>query len=248
MLKWLILSGLAAVSSWTPAQPSGEIADLFPVDRFPDHFYEVTSEQTGWGVTTGWVHSHWLGSWEASGEAQVTHLLRVTTFCDPDLRLPPVMEEITLQLDEEGLAALQMRSITAGLPDEVTVFPSGTWVVPVPVEEGREWLASNDRLKSWTQIVATDAPNPNRSIEEAGPCVQTINVTAERRPRGLVALFVTESWWARGFGPVQIIESSEVRAEMDWEVLAPNELARFVDERESMRQHATLCLARPFDE
>jgi hypothetical protein len=213
-------------------------------EQHPDLFFEVTSTQVGWGTTTGWVHWHWLGGWEASGEATLTKVLAYSTWADPELRLPPVMEELSLRLDDSGLALVRKRSVTAELPDEVTDFPPGSWVLPLPIEQGRTWTTETPSVRTWSQITSTEAESPNTLVTRA-PCVVTLSVAAEHRTSGAVVVDTTETWWAPGVGPVQFEQAHGSPPGLDWDALPPEALGAVASQRASFEQHATLKLVPP---
>lgn len=238
----LWLSLLSALGLCAPAPEP--LAPYVPFEQHPDLFFEVTSEQAGWGTTTGWVHWHWAGGWEASGEATLTTLWAISTFADPDLRLPPVLEEMRLRLDASGLALVRRRAITAELPDEVVDFPAGSWLLPLPIEAGRTWTTEQGATRTWGQIVSAEAESPNPLFTGA-PCVVTLAVAAERRSSGIVVVDVTRTWWAPGVGPVFMEQAHGAPEGLDWEQLAPEALGALAERAGELRQRATLRLV-PF--
>jgi hypothetical protein len=175
----------------------------------------------------------------------LTRVLQMQTFHDPDLRLPPVMEEHTLEFSADGVALRHRRLITAELPDELFDLPADAWVLPLPLEAGREWTVDLGARRSWSTITATDASNPNdlvadRASEES--CLHTLTVAAERRTSGAVALGVTEIWWAPGLGPVKIMEWHGVLSDLAWEDL---DLPSLAGRRGELRRRARLRLMPP---
>lgn len=241
----LALVLLTAITCAIPAQLTDDLAAFFPVETHPDLFYEATLTQEGWGETTGWIHQHWTGEWEDGG---ITRTLMVSTFADPELRLPPVMSEMTIRASNDGLALVRQRLITAELEDEVTDFPENHWVLPRLIAEGQSWTSEWPDNRSWSQITALDVPNPNPVIEvlaSGETCTQIMSVLATRRTSGAVALQITESWLLPGFGPVKTIEHTGVVWEPSWDNLPVEALAGLVDRRESLPRRAILMLVPP---
>lgn len=243
-MRWMSIL-FAMIATAIPAQLTQDLAAFFPVETHPDLFYEATLSQEGWGETTGWIHQHWTGEWEGGG---ITRTLMVSTFADPELRLPPVMSEMTIRASDDGLALVRQRLITAELEDEVTDFPENHWVLPWPIAEGQTWTSEWPDNRSWSQITALGVPNPNSVIEvlaSGETCTQMMSVLATRRTSGAVALQITESWLLAGFGPVKTIEHTGVIWEPGWDDLPVDALADLVDQREELPRRAVLMLVPP---
>jgi hypothetical protein len=226
------------------AQMPPELAPFAPLDEHPDLFYEVTQQQEGWGTTTGWVHVHWLGDWEVSGEAIQTTVERITISHDSDLRLPPVLEVLQLRFDAQGLAMVGNRMITAELPDEVIECPEGLWILPLPLETGAIRTTEDSAHRVRLEVLATDAPSPNSVVTDA-PCVQTLTISIERRTSGAVAVNVSEAWFAPGLGVVRVEEASGVPGDLIWEELPAEALEALSEQRSTLRHHATLQMVPP---
>lgn len=224
---------------------SPEALAFVPFDTHPDLFLEVSSTQEGWGTTTGWVHWHWLGEWEASGEARVTTVEVISTFADVELRLPPVMEEQRLRVSDEGIEILRKRSITAEMPDEITEMPAGSYLLKWPLEAGNTWTTEERRFRTWSRITSLEAASPN-TLATRNPCVVVMSVAAEHRPSDAVILDVVETWWAPGIGPVMIEQAHGPQFDLDWGALPPESLAALVSRRDAMAQHATMRLMPPY--
>lgn len=242
--RWLCRALLTLAPLTAAAQMPPELAPFAPLSEHPDLFYEVTQEQEGWGTTTGWVHVHWLGDWEVSGEAVLTTVERITVSHDPDLRLPPVLEVVKLRFDPQGLAMVGNRMITAELPDEVVECPEGLWILPLPLEAGATRTMEDPAHRVRLEVLATDAPSPNPLVSE-DPCVQTLTVSIERRTSGAVAVNVSEAWFAPGLGVIRVEEASGVSGDLVWEELPTESLEALAEQRSTLSHHATLQLVPP---
>jgi hypothetical protein len=215
---------------------------VFGLTNHPDRFFEVVSEQEGWGTTTGWTQLHVEQGWKRVHGRDQAVVLMISTSHDPDLRLPPVMEELTLERTADGVDLRRHRVVTAELPDEIFEFEPGHMVMPQNPQTGQEWVHTNGRFRYWSRVVDTGAPNPNPLVEEfadAPGCMQLVGVSTERRTSGALGVTVTESHWARGLGPVMIEEWSGVLFDVDAD---DPDLAALADRRGELNAHATLKL------
>jgi hypothetical protein len=235
----------ATARAQAPAPPSSHtgLAEALKGYGFsqaaPDRFYEARLSSEALGEVEGWVHYHWLGR-EASGESAISRFLMYYTGCAEDLRLPPVMREVELEITAEGAAMRRMRTVRPDRPPEVVTYPPGCWLLRLPLEVGHTWTVNSSRMKTWAQIQALDARNPDPLID-AGPCLRVARVAAEPAPSG-VTVEVEESWWAEGFGPVMIQQHRGERSDLVWDTLQPMALADVVPRADELADHLTLRL------
>lgn len=235
---------VALVAGPVSAQIPAELVRWIPFERHPDLFFEAQSEETGWGVRPGWLHCHWEGTWQASGEQRVTRVWATSTWNDPDLRLPPVMEELTYAAGPQGLALLRRRSITAELPDEITELPPGSWLLPLPIGVGRSWTTETASARSWARVASTEAASPN-TLVTSEPCLLVETAAVERRTSGAIMAELSRTWWAPSLGPVRVEQAAGALPGADWNALRGAALAPLLASAETMRNRAVLTLVPP---